>query len=223
MNAEGLLPLQLGSGKGGPIRVLCLGAHCDDIEIGCGGSILTIAREQPDVEIHWIVLSSNAARRAEATASATVFLKDVKQNKITIKEFCDGFFPYDGREIKQYFESLKELDPDLILTHQRADAHQDHRVINELTWNTFRNHLVLEYEILKYDGDLGQPNVYVPLDETICRKKVDYLRQSFPSQSTKHWYTDDAFLSLLRIRGIECRAPSGYAEAFYCRKMVLEL
>ena len=202
--------------------ILCLGAHSDDIEIGCGGTILRLIREYKLLKINWIVFSSNQQRAAEAYASADAFLRDANEKKVLIKEFQDGYFPYVGAQIKDFFEQLiKELSPDLIFTHCRNDLHQDHRLINELTWNTFRNHLILEYEIPKYDGDLGFPNFYVDLDETIAKQKVDYLIDYFRTQADRHWFTKDTFYSILRLRGVESNAPHRYAEAFYGRKIVL--
>ena len=206
---------------GSPLKVLCLGAHADDIEIGCGGTVLKLLETFRDIMVYWVVLSANAIRKKEAEESAGVFLADVKEKNIAIKNFRDGFFPYGGAEIKEYFEELKgQVDPDLIFTHYRMDLHQDHRLISELTWNTFRNHLILEYEILKYDGDLGCPNFFVPLTHSICDRKIKYLFDVFKSQHENHWFTDETFRSTLRIRGIESNAPHGCAEAFYCRKLV---
>lgn len=203
-------------------KVLCLGAHSDDIEIGCGGTILRLLEENPQLEFYWVVFSSTPKRRQEARKSAQKFLTACRSSQVVILNFRDSFFPYEGARIKKAFESLKKkCSPDLILTHYREDLHQDHRLISELTWNTFRNHLILEYEILKYDGDLGKPNLFVELDEVVCRKKIRNLLESFPSQSTKPWFTDDAFRALLRVRGVECNAPGKYAEAFYSRKALL--
>jgi len=207
--------------KTSPFRVLCLGAHCDDIEIGAGGTILKLLADHHDAEFHWVVFSSTPQRAQEAYASANSFLKQARKKQIVVKDFKDGFFPYIGAGIKEYFERLQqEFRPALILTHYRNDLHQDHRLIAELTWNTFRNHFILEYEIPKYDGDLGTPNFFVHLDEALCRRKVEHLLDSFKTQREKHWFTEDAFLAILRLRGIESCAPGKYAEAFYCRKMV---
>lgn len=203
-----------------PCRVLCLGAHCDDIEIGCGGTILRWVAEQPGIEFYWVVFSSDAERRKEALRSSQVFLRGVRRQKVRVEKFRNGFFPYVATDIKEYFEDLKNrFAPDLILTHYRDDRHQDHRVISDLTWNTFRQHLILEYEILKYDGDLGQPNLFVPLDDRTCARKIDNLLSIFKSQGDKHWFTSDCFEAILRVRGVE--AAARYAEAFYCRKIVL--
>jgi len=205
------------------LKVLCLGCHSDDIEIGCGGTILQWLSSRKELEIFWMVFSSGGSEREkEARTSAALFLEQAKEKEIVIKDFRDGFFPFDGTNIKTVFEDeLKKTSPDVILTHNGRDAHQDHRQISELTWNTFRDHLILEYEIPKYDGDMGRPNVFVPLDSEASRKKVTYLMEAFRSQRGKRWFQEDTFLSLMRLRGMECNAPSGHAEAFYCRKLVL--
>jgi LmbE family N-acetylglucosaminyl deacetylase len=204
-----------------PLRVLCLGAHSDDIEIGCGGTILRLLSSHQEVEIFWFVLGTSNVREQEARNSAALFLSCAKKKDVVVKNFRDGYFPFQGTQIKDYFEELKTTTPDLIFTHSRKDAHQDHRLLAELTWNTFRNHLILEYEIPKYDGDLGQPNVFVPLDQEIYQKKVRYLMEAFETQRSKQWFGEETFLALMRLRGMECVSPSGYAEAFYCRKLVL--
>jgi len=203
-------------------RILCLGAHCDDIEIGCGGTLLKLAATYPSLHVDWVVFSSTPARAQEATASAQHFLEALPNNTVRIFAFRDGFFPYAGAAIKEEFEGLKaSCQPDLIFTHYREDRHQDHRLLNELTWNTFRDHLILEYEIPKYDGDLGQPNFFVHLEEVYCQRKIAYLLRHFQSQANKHWFTEETFRALLRLRGIEARAPQLYAEAFYVRKIVV--
>jgi len=202
-------------------KVLCLGSHCDDIEIGCGGTILRLIENYPNIEFYWVIFSSNSQREPEAYQSANSFLKKAKAKTILIKKFRDGFFPFIGIEIKEFFEQLKQdFNPDIVFTHYRHDLHQDHRLISELTWNSFRNHLILEYEIPKYDGDLGSPNFFVHLDEGICQNKTNYILDSFQSQKEKHWFTEETFLSILRLRGIESNAPGKYAEGFYCRKIV---
>ena len=217
-----MLNLKLSKVEHSPLKILCLGAHSDDIEIGCGGSILRLLTENSDTEVYWIVLSAIGDRAAEATMSAQEFLAGPGRKRIAVKEFRDSFFPYIGGEIKQYFETLKhEISPDMIFTHYRYDLHQDHRLLSELTWNTFRNHLVLEYETVKYDGDLGSPNFFVPLDEDTSRKKVDMIFKYFKTQGTRSWFTEDVFYSMMRIRGVECNAAEKYAEAFYCRKIVI--
>ncbi len=206
-----------------PIRqILCLGAHSDDIEIGCGGTLLKLMNLYAELEIYWVVLGASGQREQEAFNSAYDLLEGAKEKKVVVKGFRDGFFPYIGIEIKEYFEELKRLvSPDLILTHYRHDRHQDHRLVSDLTWNTFRDHLILEYEIAKYDGDLGNPNVFFHLSESICRRKIAHLFEHFATQFNREWFTEDTFFSLLRLRGIESNAPDRYAEAFYCRKMVL--
>ena len=205
-----------------PFTVLCLGAHADDIEIGCGGTVLRLIETHHDeIEVWWVVFSSEGPRHREANESAGRFLRGTSHKRIQIKRFRGSYFPYQGKAIKEGFEKLKRLcNPDVILTHYREDLHQDHRVINELTWNTFRNHFILEYEIPKYDGDLGIPNFFVHLNETQCRTKAKILLQSFKTQRVKQWFTEDTFLSLARLRGVESNAPQKFAEAFYCRKMV---
>jgi LmbE family N-acetylglucosaminyl deacetylase len=207
-----------------PIRVLCLGAHCDDIEIGCGGTILNLVAAKADLEIRWIVFSSNEGRKREALKSADAFLGSAVNKQVIIYSFRDGFLPYVGGAIKDRFEELKtEFSPDLILTHYGRDLHQDHRLISELTWNTFRNHLILEYEIPKYDGDFGSPNVFAPLNELICRRKIETIIGAYQTQREKSWFARDLFLSVLRVRGMEANASSGYAEGFYCRKGLVEM
>jgi len=204
-----------------PKRILALGAHADDIEIGCGGTILRLLEENPATEVHWVVLSAAARRRTEAVESANLFLAKARRKTIVTKAFRDGYFPYVGSEIKDFFEQLKrKYSPDLVLTHYRQDLHQDHRLVCELTWNTFRNHLVLEYEIVKWDGDLGTPNCYVHLSKSIVRRKIETILKCFRSQKDKRWFTEDVFAAMLRLRGVESNAVDGYAEAFYCRKLV---
>jgi LmbE family N-acetylglucosaminyl deacetylase len=203
--------------------ILCLGAHSDDIEIGCGGTILQLSQAYQHIEWHWIVFSADRQRRQEAVQSAELFLRHAKRKTIVVNNFKDGCFPFIGSRIKSYFEKIKQsCSPDLILTHYRNDLHQDHRVISDLTWNTFRDHLILEYEIPKYDGDVGSPNFFVHLNEPQCMTKTRHIMECFKTQAGKQWFTEDTFLSVMRIRGIESNAPSKYAEGFYCRKMVFE-
>jgi LmbE family N-acetylglucosaminyl deacetylase len=207
-----------------PLQILCLGAHSDDIEIGCGGTILRLIESQPSTRIDWVVFSANASRRREALRSAGLFLKGTGSKNITVRSYRDGFFPYSGMKIKQDFERLKKrINPDLVFTHYRHDLHQDHRLLNELTWNTFRDHLILEYEIPKYDGDLGSPNLFSPLEASTCRKKAAFLQQAFRTQASKQWFSNDTFLALMRLRGVEANSPTGFAEAFYARKVSLRL
>ena len=201
-------------------QILFLGSHSDDIEIGCGGTILRLAEQYPGASFHWVVFSAIGVRAEEARCAASLFAGSRLREPL-LKTFRDGFMPFEGALVKDVFEDLKSISPDLIFTHNRKDAHQDHRLIAELTWNTFRNHLILEYEIPKYDGDLGQPSVFVPLQTEVCEKKLSYLTTAFQSQQNKRWFQKDLFLSLMRLRGMECNSPSGYAEAFYCRKLVL--
>jgi LmbE family N-acetylglucosaminyl deacetylase len=217
-----MIHLNLTGRATGPLTVLCMGAHSDDIEIGCGGTILRLAEEYPGTVFHWVVFSAIGVREAEARRAAALFVDPTALRAPLLNTFPDGFMPFVGGEVKAVFEELKQVtSPDLIFTHNRKDAHQDHRLLAEMTWSTFRDHLILEYEIPKYDGDLGQPNMFVPLEAELCQKKVSYLMEAFQSQHTKRWFQENTFLSLLRLRGMECNAPSGYAEAFYCRKLVL--
>jgi LmbE family N-acetylglucosaminyl deacetylase len=217
-----MIHLNLDSAPGGALRVLCLGCHSDDIEIGCGGTILRLREQYPSCVFHWVVFSAIGIREAEAQRGMESFAGTKGLAGVVLKDFPDGFMPFAGGEVKTVFEDLKNtISPDLIFTHNRKDSHQDHRLIAELTWNTFRDHFILEYEIPKYDGDLGQPTVFVPLEAEICERKVRYIMDAFQSQRTKRWFREDTFLSLMRLRGMECNAPSGYAEAFYGRKIVL--
>ncbi len=200
-------------------KLLLLGAHCDDIEIGCGGTLIELLKENPSLEVNWIVFSSNDIREKEARDSAEDYLSEIKRKNIQILDYRNGFFPHEMHKIKLYFERLKLIEPGVIFTHYRQDLHQDHRTIIELTWNTFRNHFILEYEIAKYDGDLGAPNVFYPLTRNSIDIKIDRLMKHFASQSDKQWFTENTFEALLRIRGIECCAESGFSEAYYGRKV----
>jgi LmbE family N-acetylglucosaminyl deacetylase len=213
---------KLNHGSGRPLEILCLGAHSDDIEIGCGGTILRLAQQYPGCVFHWVVFSATGVRENEARRAATLFAGPTALRGPLLKAFPDGFMPFVGAEVKAVFEELKKsVSPDVIFTHYGKDAHQDHRHVSELTWNTFRDHLILEYEIPKYDGDMGQPNLFIPLELQHSQKKVENLMDAFESQRSKRWFQKETFLSLMRLRGMECNAPSGYAEAFYCRKVVL--
>lgn len=216
-----MLALNLPQNTAAPLKLLCLGSHSDDIEIGCGGTVLRLLSEVRELDIVWIVFGASNEREREARKSAQLFLSSARRKEVIIKNFRDGFFPFEGTQIKNDFEELKGTSPDLIFTHNHKDAHQDHRLIAELTWNTFRNHLILEYEIPKYDGDLGQPNLFVPLDREFYDKKIRYVMDAFETQRAKPWFAKETFLGLMRLRGMECVATSGYAEAFYCRKLVL--
>jgi LmbE family N-acetylglucosaminyl deacetylase len=203
-------------------RVLALGSHSDDIEIGCGATLLALTKARPEVEVTWVVLGAEGRRADEARASAELFLRSAERSDVVVHGFRDGFFPYIGGEVKDVFEGLKaRFEPDVILTHARHDLHQDHRLVCELTWNTWRDHLILEYEIPKYDGDLGTPNVFFPVSEEVAREKVRLVLEAFETQAAKHWFDEQLFLGLMRVRGMEGRSPSGYAEAFTCRKLSL--
>ena len=203
--------------------VLCLGAHSDDIEIGCGGTIAALLAHRPDLTFHGVVFSAAGIRADEARASALALVGDaLAGGGARTHDFRDGFFPYEGGTVKECFEDLKrELSPDLVFTHHRQDRHQDHRLVSELTWNTFRSHLILEYEVPKYDGDLQTPNCYVPLSDDAAARKMDHLLTHFPSQAEKSWFSAETFRALLRLRGIESGAPEPYAEAFHVPKVVL--
>ena len=208
--------------KGEPLKALILGAHSDDIELGCGGTILSLLAQGQELEVWWVVFAASPARRLEAERSAEIFLRGAVRKEIIVRDFKESFFPYVGAEIKACFEELKRtISPDVVFTHFRDDLHQDHRLISELTWNTFRDHLILEYEIIKYDGGIGSPNVFVHLSEEVCAKKMKYLMENFESQRSHQWFTEETFRAILRLRGVESNAPSKYAEAFYARKLVL--
>jgi LmbE family N-acetylglucosaminyl deacetylase len=203
--------------------ILCLGAHADDIEIGCGGALVELLSAQPQaIDVHWVVFSAPDDRRGEALHSAERFLNNARTKSVTIHDFRDTCFPFAGAEIKTCFQELRErVSPDLIFTHRREDLHQDHRLLAELTWCAFRDHLILEYEIPKYEGDLGQPNVFLPVSELVCRRKVETLLEVFVTQRAKPWFTPDTFWALMRLRGLECNSPTRFAEAFTCRKLVI--
>jgi LmbE family N-acetylglucosaminyl deacetylase len=203
-------------------EVLCIGAHSDDIEIGCGGTVHRLLAEHPGTRVRWVVLSGEGGRAEEARVSAKAWLADARTSEVTVEAFPDRFFPWHGEGLKSWFAGLAaRCRPDVVLTHFREDLHQDHRTVAELTWNAFRDQLVLEFEIPKWDGDLGRPNVYVPLDRATCERKVQGLLDGFASQRDRDWFTADTFWALLRLRGLECRSPSGFAEAFHARKVVL--
>jgi LmbE family N-acetylglucosaminyl deacetylase len=219
-----MLPVRfMPASESGPLSVLCLGAHCDDIEIGCGGTILRLVDSGREVRFHWVVFCSTTERQKAGLASAAAFLGQAAA-RVEIKSFRDSFLPDQWRDVKETFESLKRgVQPDLILTHFRGDLHQDHRTISELTWNTFRNHNILEYEIVKYEGDLGVPNVFVPLDESTVQRKCRLILEHFRSEAHRSWFSEETFRALMKLRGVECNAPGGHAEAFHGRKIVLEV
>jgi len=216
-----MLKLNLPGKETDPFVILCLGAHPDDIEIGCGGTLLQFKKILPRLRFHWVVLSASGVRGEEAAKASGLFTAGCDREAV-FKDYRDGFLPYRYGEVKEFFEEMKgQVRPDLIFTHWQGDAHQDHRLVSELTWNTFRNHLILEYEIPKYDGDIGRPNLFVPLDAPLYERKVDYLFEAFASQQDKRWFDREIFLSLMRIRGMESNSSSGYAEAFHTRKLVV--
>ena len=217
-----MLPVLLGTKAGSPLSILCLGAHSDDIEIGCGGTLLRLLAERPGCSVHWVVFSATPDREREARASAAAFLASAAKSTVIVKDFRESYFPYLGEAIKDFFEQLKKMtSPDLVFCHHRHDMHQDHRTIAELTWNTFRNHLVVEYEIAKYEGDLGSPNLYVPLSKAVATRKVQLLLEHFGSQASRSWFRAETFDGLMSVRGVECNSPDGRAEAFHARKLIL--
>ena len=202
--------------------ILCIGAHVDDIEIGCGASLLSLVRQSSHpVEITWVVACATEQRAAEARRSADYFGSEASSLNLKLGDFRDSYLPYEGGDVKEFIHGIVgEVSPDLIFTHRREDLHQDHRILAELTWNAFRDHLILEYEIPKYEGDLGSPNVFVPVERDLAQRKIEMLGKFFPSQADKPWFSDDTFWALLRLRGLECRSPTGLAEAFHGRKIV---
>lgn len=215
-----MLPLTLP--RGGALKVLCLGAHSDDIEIGCGGAMLDLLKARPNTQVRWVVFSASGLRAREAYDSAKRWLGLRTRESVFLHEYRDGHFPAQFTEIKASFEAVnRAFVPDLVFTHRREDRHQDHRIVSDLTWNTFRRQLVLEYEIPKWDGDLSTPNTYIPLSPVAMRRKVELLMKGFATQRAKDWFDEETFRGLARLRGVECRAPSGYAEAFYGRKLAL--
>lgn len=219
-----MLGLRLSRSDGEPLRLLCLGAHSDDIEIGCGGTLLRLLGERDEVHVRWVVMSGADAREQEAHASAERLAERAASLEVDVLGFRDGYFPDQWTDLKRATEELKgEAEPDLIFTHRGVDRHQDHRVVSELTWQTFRDHLVLEYEIPKYEGDLGRPNLYVPLSQETARRKAEHLLEFFPSQREKHWFDEETFRALARLRGVEARSETNYAEAFVGRKSTLVL
>jgi len=221
--------LNLGLGRDGaaatPLRILALGAHSDDIEIGCGATLLSLiaAAPAPSPSLRWVVFSAPGARADEARSSAASFLAGASNAALDLMDFRDGFFPYQGAEIKERFEELKSFEPDVVFTHRWGDRHQDHRLVSELSWNTFRDHLVLEYEIPKYDGDLGTPNFFIPVTAAARLRKIDLLMEHFGTQRSKGWFTRETFEGLMRLRGVECASRTGYAEAFDARKITIGL
>lgn len=216
-----MLPLLAESPGRRPLRMLCIGAHSDDLEIGCAGTVMTLGAGACRLSVRWVVLCAEGVRASEARRSARGLLRHFADSSIRLADFRDGFCAAEYVRLKEYFEDLKRGQaPDIVLTHRIEDRHQDHRLVGELTWNTFRDHLILEYEIPKYEGDLGSPNFFVPLTKSNALRKAQHITRYFGSQRSKHWFNGDNFLALARIRGLECRAPSGYAEAFHARKMV---
>lgn len=215
-------PLLISPESGKPLTLLCLGAHSDDIEIGCGGTLLTLLQRHPGSRVHWVVFATSGIRAGEAKAGSKKFLAKAGERQVHLHTFRDGFFPSEHAVIKEVFEDLKAIgSPDLIFTHHRSDLHQDHRVISELARNTWRNHTILEYEIPKFDADLTPGNCYMPVSKRHAELKAAHLMAAFPSQAQKHWFDPETFLGLMRLRGLECNAPERYAEAFHAYKFTL--
>lgn len=218
-----MLPISFGAATPTrPLEILCLGAHSDDIEIGCGGALLKILGDYPGSSVTWVVFSAQEQRELEARASAEDFLSSAAKRNVILHRFRESYFPHVGAAIKDAFEELRKgVDPDLIFCHRREDLHQDHRTIAELTWNTFRRHLIAEYEIAKYEGDLGHPNLFVPLSLAQAQRKVELLMKHFATQTVRPWFRPDVFHGLMSVRGVECHAAEGRAEAFHLRKLVI--
>ncbi|MEW5729519.1 MAG: PIG-L deacetylase family protein [Pseudomonadota bacterium] len=213
-------PLRFDTDGPEPFRVLCLGAHCDDIEIGCGATILRLAATVPNLEVRWVVFTGSPRRHEEARRSARLFLAGVRDHRVDLHSFRESFLPAQWGAVKEEFERIKAgFQPSLILTHAKDDAHQDHRTVAELTWNSFRDHPILEYEIPKYEGDLGNPNLLVPVDRDLAERKVAALLSCFESQRGRAWFDAGTFLGLMRLRGVACNAP--FAEGFLARKLVV--
>lgn len=216
--------LLLGSAFENVKTIVCIGAHPDDIEIGCGGALLTLLKQNPQRQIHWVICTSNPIRKLEAEKSAQLFLKSAQEFQLHIQNFKDGFLPYQGEAVKSFFESLKLIpSPDLIFTHTSQDSHQDHRLVSELTWNTFRNHFILEYEIAKWEGDLSAKNFYIPITKNTMDEKIQYLHEAYTTQAKKDWFDAETFRGIARLRGLECRASEKYAESFIAKKITVDL
>jgi LmbE family N-acetylglucosaminyl deacetylase len=215
-----MLPLSLG-GASEPLTILCIGAHSDDIEIGAGATLLRLLGERPGSIVHWVVCSATGERGEEARRSAAAFSADAAELHVTTHGFRESHFPAEWADIKAEFESLKQIEPDVVLTHRAGDEHQDHAVLAGLVWNTFRDHVVAEFEIPKYEGDLGRPNLFVPISTELAERKVALLLEHFGSQRSRRWFRAETFRGLMAVRGVECNAPDGWAEAFHCRKLVL--
>jgi len=219
-----MIPLGLVPSIERPLRLLCLGAHSDDIEIGCGGTLIRLFASNPLSEVLWVVLSASPERAREAEKSAGIYLAGAARKEVIVQNFRDSYFPYIGGSIKEYLHGLSQrFKPDIVFAPVRHDLHQDHRVVSELAWNAFRDQLIFEYEILKYDGDLRSPNLFVPLEHSICEEKISRLMTCFETQKTNSWFDEQCFRGLMRIRGVEANSPTKYAEAFYCRKISLDL
>jgi LmbE family N-acetylglucosaminyl deacetylase len=211
--------LHLEAPAGRPLSILAIGAHPDDIEIGAGGALLSLAAAYPGLQARYVVMTGTAERHQEAHSAASAFLPSADV-RIDLHELPEGRFPAVWAQVKDALEEVaRSCSPDLVLAPTRADAHQDHRTIGEIVSTVFRDQLYLGYEIPKWDGDLGQPSMYFPLSAGVARRKVELLHKCFPSQRGRDWWDDEVFLGMARLRGMECRAP--YAEAFTCTKAVI--
>jgi LmbE family N-acetylglucosaminyl deacetylase len=215
--------LDLARSPKGYFDVLCIGSHCDDIEIGCGGTVLALQRRYPNCRVHWLILTSVPERHSEALVAARAFVKPACRGETVVCDFPDGMLPAHLAQVKARFEAVKALvKPDLVLTHHGLDRHQDHSLVSQVTWQTFRDHMIWEYEIPKYDGDLHTPTLYVPLSAANAARKISVIVKAFASQRGKSWFTADNLMAMMRLRGLECRSPSGFAEGFHCRKLVFD-
>jgi len=218
-----VLSLQLASRASQRLDVLCIGAHCDDIEIGCGGTLLTLQQQYPSLRIHWLILTSDARRHREALLAAESFVQPGARGEMRVHDLPDGRLPAHFAQVKAHFEDCRAaVNPDWVFSHHGADRHQDHALLSELAWQTFRDHTIWEYEIPKYDGDLVTPNVYLPVPAELAKHKAATIMKVFRSQHGKSWFRGENLLALMRLRGLECRAESGFAEAFHCRKLVFQ-
>ena len=219
-----MLGLTLATSSNSALEILCIGAHCDDIEIGCGGTVIVLQQRYPRCKLHLLVLTSTASRRQEAEAAAKALIKVSARGEMRICEFQDGLLPAHLSEVKAEFERMKKaIAPGLVLTHHGLDRHQDHRLVSDITWQTFRDHMIWEYEIPKFDGDLVTPNMYVPLSSALAQRKINLIMRAFSSQHAKPWFKAENLEAMMRLRGLESRAASGYAEGFHCRKLVGEI
>lgn len=203
------------------LRVVALGAHADDIEIGAGGLIQRLVADTPSLSIRWLVASATPERRREAEKASSRLVGSVSDCTLDIGDLRDGFLPFLGPAPKEWLIRHAGFEPDIVICPRGEDLHQDHRLVGQLAWQVFRSSLIFEYEIPKYEGDLGRPNVYVVLDRATAERKVATILEAFPSQRSRRWFEPETFWALLRLRGIEAASPTGFAEAFHASKIVL--